>query len=293
MQKTFCANFYESFRCGQKLPVEVVSLGIGRAARNSYRWSSNLHKKKIDLNSHYTIQFTLSGCGAFHLTSQDKHWDLPENAFFMCGMDMDYYYEVGDNDSWEYMWLALSGDIAGNILGKIIEQKGIVVSPAGQSHSQRMLYDYITQIRLAKTCNPYRLSSFAYDFLLHLQEELAVSDTDEQSLFTYRAHRYVMDNIEHINVDSLAEHFNYHPKYFSSICKKMSGKTPHKFIEERRLSYAANLLTHTDRSLREISMQCNFSSEQHLCSCFRKAYGTSPGQYRKNRRHNTYDNVMT
>jgi len=60
-------------------------------------------------------------------------------------------------------------------------------------------------------------------------------------------------------------------------------RTPFSYLIEYRLAKSVELLLGTERSVTEIALETGFSSASHYCECFRRAYRTTPLQYRKSR----------
>lgn len=69
--------------------------------------------------------------------------------------------------------------------------------------------------------------------------------------------------------------------HFCRAFRQSAGMPPHAFIHRRRLERASEHLRHTTKSMTEIALACGFSSSSHLSNAFRKAFGMTPGSYRK------------
>ncbi len=61
------------------------------------------------------------------------------------------------------------------------------------------------------------------------------------------------------------------------------GVSPHRYLTQARVERAKGLLGKTDQPLSEVALQCGFSSQSHLTTVFRRATGSTPGQFRKGR----------
>lgn len=85
-----------------------------------------------------------------------------------------------------------------------------------------------------------------------------------------------------INVKTIANSIGYHPYYLSSLFKKHLGKTLSEYLSKVRLDCSIEYLLHTDISIKEIAYKCGFINAEHFSSKFKKAYGVSPLNYRKN-----------
>ena len=83
---------------------------------------------------------------------------------------------------------------------------------------------------------------------------------------------------------SIAARFGYHPYYLSSLFKKHTGKTLHRYALEARLRYGSELLLGTELSLGEIAAKCGFANVNHFSVKFKQQYEESPAKWRcKNR----------
>ena len=66
--------------------------------------------------------------------------------------------------------------------------------------------------------------------------------------------------------------------------KQQTGTSPHAFVNSIRLQQGALLLKQTADSVLSVALSVGFQSETHFGKAFKKQYGISPGQYRKNDR---------
>jgi len=66
--------------------------------------------------------------------------------------------------------------------------------------------------------------------------------------------------------------------------KKTSGLTPHRWLVQRRLERAQDLLLWSTLSLAQIALDCGFSEQSHFTRTFTRLVGTSPGEWRRQRR---------
>jgi AraC-like DNA-binding protein len=70
------------------------------------------------------------------------------------------------------------------------------------------------------------------------------------------------------------------PKYLSAICKKVSGKTPLKWITESVMEDIYISLRETDMSIKQISQQLGFPNQSFFGQYFREQTGMTPADYR-------------
>ena len=87
---------------------------------------------------------------------------------------------------------------------------------------------------------------------------------------------------EEINLDILAKRLYLSTGYLSMIFKKETGENLNQFIKNTRLEKSAQMLSDTELTVNEISYQTGFRNISYYCRCFRRQYGVTPENYRKN-----------
>lgn len=83
-----------------------------------------------------------------------------------------------------------------------------------------------------------------------------------------------------ISLQALAGHAGLSRTYFAEAFQRTIGRSPHRYLTQRRIARAQTLLQHTGMPLSEIALQCGFSSQAHFSQSFRQHTGTTPGRYR-------------
>ncbi len=92
---------------------------------------------------------------------------------------------------------------------------------------------------------------------------------------------YIYMHYQSAGMDSVAAHFNYHPKYLSSLIHKHTGQTFRDLIVNIKLQNAINYLLYTNDSIEQIADIIGYKNKSSFFSLFKKVYGMSPAGYRK------------
>ncbi|HEY5338607.1 MAG TPA: AraC family transcriptional regulator [Rhizomicrobium sp.] len=71
------------------------------------------------------------------------------------------------------------------------------------------------------------------------------------------------------------------PHHFGEAFKTSVGTSPHRYVMERRIHRARELLSDARRPIAEIAHAAGFSSQAHLTTNFRRAIGVTPGRFRR------------
>lgn len=97
--------------------------------------------------------------------------------------------------------------------------------------------------------------------------------------------KFIRENFSsNIGVGDLAERAQLGTVRFRSLFEQTVGMTPAAYLLRYRLIHAARLLTRYNQSIAEVAEASGFSSDAYFCTAFRKAFGRSPGDYRKHMR---------
>lgn len=100
--------------------------------------------------------------------------------------------------------------------------------------------------------------------------------------------KYIEENSnQKLNLDILAEVSNFSKYHFARIFTSIVGVTPVAFVNQVRVQKAVYLLGETNMPILEISNQCGFESVSTFNALFKKHYGKTPSDVRKNVRKNS------
>jgi AraC-like DNA-binding protein len=86
---------------------------------------------------------------------------------------------------------------------------------------------------------------------------------------------------EQLSVERIARECKLSVNYFAKAFTRSIGVAPHRWLMQRRVDVAKDLMLTTDCSLVEISLKCGFSDQSHFTRVFTKATGETPGRWRQ------------
>ena len=84
-----------------------------------------------------------------------------------------------------------------------------------------------------------------------------------------------------LSVQALAGLLGLSEGFFIRAFKQATGKSPHSYLIDRRLTTARARLRDSSASLAEIALACGFNSQAHMATAFRQRLGVSPVQLRR------------
>lgn len=85
---------------------------------------------------------------------------------------------------------------------------------------------------------------------------------------------------KHISISDLSNIFSYSSDYITRIFKSEFGMTPSAYIKKKRIEQSMELLSHTEKSISEISELSGYNDETVFFRAFKQLNGVSPSAWR-------------
>jgi len=92
-----------------------------------------------------------------------------------------------------------------------------------------------------------------------------------------------------INVEDLLQRTSLSRRSLEMRFRKALGRSPYQEIRRVQMERAKLLLSHTDRSVREVADACGFKETRQLSTVFHDRVGVTPRQYRRRSRRNSQE----
>jgi len=106
--------------------------------------------------------------------------------------------------------------------------------------------------------------------------------TTLQQKYVLSALDYVDDHyFENISPKNVAQHCNVSLSYLQHLFLIFTGEGIATAIRRKRMEYACELLSNTDKSVRSIALICGFYDTDYFSVVFKRTYGITPLKFRK------------
>ena len=116
-------------------------------------------------------------------------------------------------------------------------------------------------------------------FALRLHDGTPVVSQGGQALA--RAEQFILKQFgRHLSLMDLAAAAGVSRQHLLKLFRNRHGTSPTHYLYERRLGVAADQLTHTGLSIKEIAEHCGFANAFHFSRKFKQAHGQSPRSWR-------------
>ncbi len=92
---------------------------------------------------------------------------------------------------------------------------------------------------------------------------------------------YIQNDYENVTLESLSEAFHLSKPYLSKYIREKAGVTFQEVVKKERMKKARSLLKQTNKTVETIAAEVGYENVEHFNRLFRKSYGMTPVQYRK------------
>lgn len=166
------------------------------------------------------------------------------------------------------------------------------------SHSQQAFFqkplhmvsaqpDLISILQLLAQSSRAAFLRFAYVYCLGMDRpyfaEFLRQAINSDQLFIEFVHN---NFLKPWSVEQFAEQCGMPVRKFNLLFQKKYGASAKRWLLDKRLAYAAELLLTTSMRVLDIALECGFSNHAHFTDSFRKHFFCSPSEYRQGREKN-------
>lgn len=237
----------------------------------------------------YEMELILSGDTKTEING--KIYSLPQgsmvlvtpsdvHSYFDMGRDVEVLNLVFASKSLEYNSFAssvLSGDsIVCKLPPKAFESMQFLINKISEeSRTDRLLNKrYISNL----------LSCLIIE-LKRIKKEEGISENGDAFNTVRKAIVFIRNHFkEPLTLEDVAKFMNVSPVYASRIIQATLGYGFKEYLMDLRLAYAASMLIYTEESISNIAYFAGYNTASYFARGFRKKYGVSPAEYRRQKR---------
>ena len=220
--------------------------------------------------------------GTFTYIKDGKHITARagDTVILDCYKPHEYY----TNDSFESIWIHISGANSFELFEEVEKTDGNLVKCRDVNHVKKLLFRIYDSISGVNPPSELNISLDIYKIfaeLLNPQSIKSKGDSNyEDSIQDVK--NYIAENLnEKLTVQRLADESHMSTSHFSRVFKQQTGFSPYDYVLITRLNKAKYLLQKTEMSVSSIAYETGFNSESNFICFFTDNEGISPGKFRK------------
>ena len=268
-------------------PSQDASISILYVQETGIMTADHAKATKINHFNSYLFIYVLNGSG----TIEFENGDIRKISAGQCAvMDCRYphSYKRDENEPWELLWVHFNGVSAQYYFSKFEDKKCNVFVPQNPDNIMLIL-SQIVYCNSHKTEHTELLNSkFLTDLLTTVIANYRIYDEDEsdKDLCKIEAIKEYIDNnfTRKLNLDHIADTFHINKFNLIREFKKNYNITIIQYIINKKMEQAKDLLSHTNKSIEEISELCGFNDPSYFSKQFKKIENITCLNYRKNNR---------
>lgn len=244
------------------------------------------------IRDHWLLHFVLRGNGIVRV--ENMEYEARESQVFAIRPHQITYYQASESAPWEYFYIGFEGEWAQQVMEDIgfVREDSIVIQVPNADEVFRLLKNIKEYIKLYLETGDGVLG--LYGCVYGIFQLLSSGKNDEQIISGHEnpnllQHEYTRTLIsiietsysEKINIQELANRLHLNRSYMSELFSQDTGMSIKNYLTEKRMKMATIMLQDPRRSVKSIAASCGFDDSLYFSRAFRKYYGISPQQYRK------------
>lgn len=233
-------------------------------------------------NNYNSLLITHIINGTFTFVKDGKHITARagDTVILDCYKPHEYY----TNDSFESIWIHISGANSFELFEEIEKGDGNLVKCRDIHHVKKLLFRIYDSISGVNPPSELNMSLDIYKLFAELLNPQSIKSKSEGNYEEniQEIQNYIAENLnEKLTVQGLADKTLMSISHFSRVFKQQTGFSPYEYVLLTRLNKAKYLLQKTEMSVAAIAYETGFNSESNFICFFTENEGVSPGKFRK------------
>lgn len=159
------------------------------------------------------------------------------------------------------------------------------------SNGQTKIIELINELKLLFDKRPFGFQILVKAKILEIigiilimsnQDEVSHNSVSNNQSFIKNVITYIQNNYSrNITIDDIANNSNMSKGHFERSFKKHFKMTPFEYLIHYRITKSLELLSTTNKTISEISLDSGFNSFSYYSKCFKQIMNTTPRKYRQ------------
>lgn len=209
---------------------------------------------------------------------------VPEGSVFVLFPNEWHTYRPSEISGWESYWVGFSGSFADGLLAGNQLLKNSPVLNIGYDEEIVSLYKKLLEVSSSERPGYQQLLS---GIVIHLLAYVFYRERDknwkdkEVLAKIDKARLIIREKINTpVSPEELAASLNMSYTWFRRMFRQYTGLAPAQYIAQLKMQKAKELLTRSDKTVKEIALELGFESIDYFSTAFRKQTGQTPTQFR-------------
>ena len=223
------------------------------------------------------IEYIVSGKG--HVTIDEESFSPVAGDTYFLTQGSRHFYHSDKKDPWEKLWINVSGELV-TTLSKMYGVDRIHHFQGLNTSDLLLKFQYYAAHPDAENYAEKCISLLTALFVRmsnHIYKPAAEPPSPVRRMLDY-IDRHETDTIR---IEQLAQACEKSPSQVERIFRAELGMPPYRYILNRKLEIAKQLLRETGMSVHDIAGYLSFEDEFYFSGLFRRKVGVAPSKYRR------------
>ena len=230
---------------------------------------------------HYIIHYITNGKGIYYTSS--KTYSAYKGDFFLIKPQEIVHYQADIDDPWSYYWVGFNGSEAFKILKLCGFSDTSLIQSYDRDNKLEETLHRLAYPSYSTISREYELLGNLYhmfSLLIHTQTQQPISNSEQ---YLTRAVEFIEQeySFSDLQVSDIANYVGIDRSYLYRIFYNSFQLSVQDYIIELRLKKAKSLLKYSDTIIGLITFSCGFENQSYFSTIFKKRFGQTPLQYRK------------
>lgn len=221
----------------------------------------------------YTFEFIIAGKGTLTVDGQTVYPEAGD-VYLLQPRNAVHYYS-NPKDPWKKIWLNIYGTLVSDLL-RLYQIDSYILFPDFQNGSY---LERILQAAEEGGDTTGKIILILHEFIAALSEFMNRKSQNP----AYLVRDYINKNLDkQIKIEELCDLVHLSKSSIIRLFYQEFNATPYSYVMNRRIQLANTLLTKTTLPIRDVASQLGFSDAHNFSTFYKKATGTTPGNFRRN-----------
>lgn len=231
----------------------------------------------------YIIHYVHHGKGVY--CSNGKKYNVSEGMYFGIFPRTLVHYIANEENPWTYSWICLQGPSMKALFENMgITPDNLMDHADSREETSKTIYDMTNNNGSTLTDAFYRTGKM-YEFISSLlkDNEMNLKPSNNRKCYVESVIKYINQNYyNELTVEKIAQYIGLDRSYIGQLFKNEKGLSIKEYLISLRMQKAFNFLIGTDFNISEIGRSVGYQDAFWFSKIFKKKYGMSPDQLRKN-----------
>jgi len=227
----------------------------------------------------FVLEYVIDGEGYIECDGNVLHIEKGDFYFLNCGYKHRYYSDR--KAPLHKMWINVAGPFVAGIVKGIGFSEGVFAVKLEAEAYFRRMQSLLSTVDFKNRDKVYDRIALVITELMLFASSAKRTENFEGEDMIYEVKRYIDSEPDlSISLGDVCTRFYRNKSYLIARFRQEFGITPHKYILNKKMEAAKDMLSTSAMQIKEISQLLGFASPQYFASAFRSCCGKTPLEFR-------------